>query len=135
MPPRAVTPGTPPGPSGQFEPAGVALAVDRLVDEWRAQALWYLRPGYYPVTDAERIAVLEALQERCNLADFRRAGVLKQWLSRRSSDAFASSPPSWRRAGCSSTPVPSAAPSRNSAASRDLVRPYRRSRIFSAVRA
>jgi len=90
MPPRAATPGTPPGPTGRPDVAGVALAVDQLVDECRARCLWYLRPDYHPGTDQERIAVLEAIQERCSLAEFKRAGVLKAWLSRRSSDASAS---------------------------------------------
>lgn len=88
---RAASPGTPPGPAGQPDPAGVALAVDELVEECRARCLWYLRPDYQPRTDQERIAVLEAIQERCSLAEFKRAGVLKAWLSRRSSDASASS--------------------------------------------
>lgn len=74
-----------------LDAAGVATAVDRLVDEWRARCLWDLRPDYYPSTDEERIAVLEAIQERGDLAVFQRAGVLKAWLSRRCSDASASS--------------------------------------------
>lgn len=85
----------PPGPAGEAgpsaTPAGVAQAVDRLVDECRAQCLWYARPDYYPRTDQERLEVLEAIQERCDLAVFRRAGVLKAWLSPRSSVASASS--------------------------------------------
>lgn len=67
------------------------MAVDELVEACRARCLWYLRPDYRPTTDQERIAVLEAIQERCSLEEFKRAGVLKAWLSRRSSDASASS--------------------------------------------
>jgi hypothetical protein len=73
------------------EVGGVEEAIDRFVDECRGGALWYVRPGYYPRTDVERVAVLEAIQERCSLALFRRAGVLKSWLSHRSSAASASS--------------------------------------------
>lgn len=72
-------------------PDGVARAVDEFVDEWRVRALWYLRPDYYPRTDGERLAILEAIQERCTLDAFRRAGILKAWLSRHSSAASASS--------------------------------------------
>jgi hypothetical protein len=71
--------------------AAVEEAIDRLVDECRVLTLWYARPDYYPRTDPERLAVLEAIQERCDLAVYRRAGVLKAWLSRHSSDASASS--------------------------------------------
>jgi hypothetical protein len=66
-------------------------AVDRLVDECRGQCLWYVRPDYYPRSDGERMEILEAIQERSTLADFQRAGALKAWLSRRSSDESASS--------------------------------------------
>jgi hypothetical protein len=70
---------------------GLEAAVDRLVDECRSQCLWYVRPDYYPSTDGERLEILEAIQERSTLADFQRAGALKAWLSRRSSDESASS--------------------------------------------
>jgi hypothetical protein len=66
-------------------------AIDALVDECRVESLWYLRPDYHPVTDAERIRVLEAIQERCGIEVFSRAGMLKAWLSRFSSVASASS--------------------------------------------
>jgi hypothetical protein len=73
------------------EVGNVEVAIDRFVDECRSAALWYVRPGYYPRTDSERVAILEAIQERCSLDLFRRAGVLKSWLSRHSNAASASS--------------------------------------------
>ena len=66
-------------------------AIDRLVDECRSQCLWYVRPDYYPRTDGERLEILGAIQERSTLAVFQRAGALKAWLSRPSSDESASS--------------------------------------------
>ena len=66
-------------------------AVDALVDECRVESLWYLRPDYYPGTDLERQQVLEAIQERSGNDVFQRAGTLKAWLSRHSSDGSASS--------------------------------------------
>ena len=79
--------GAAPGP----DRAEVVAAIDRLVDECRVQCLWYVRPDYYPRTDLERLRMLEAIQERSGLAVFQRAGALKTWLSRHSSDASASS--------------------------------------------
>lgn len=69
----------------------LARAIDSLVDECRVRCLWFLRRDYYPRTDPERIRVLSAIQERADLAVFRRAGRLKAWLSRTSSAASASS--------------------------------------------
>jgi hypothetical protein len=68
----------------------VVRAVDELVDACRVDCLWYLRRDYYPRTDAERVRALEAIQERSGRDVFRRAGLLKAWLSRHSSDASAS---------------------------------------------
>lgn len=72
-------------------PAEIARAVDAIVDECRVRCLWFLRRDYYPRTDAERLRVLSAIQERADLALYRRAGRLKAWLSRTSSGASASS--------------------------------------------
>lgn len=71
--------------------ADVERAVDALVDEWRTRCLWYLRPDYYPRSDEERLNVITAIQERSDLATFRRAGVLRSWLSHHSSAGSASS--------------------------------------------
>ena len=78
-------------PTRQGERAEAIQAIERLVDECRVACLWYTRPDFYPRTDAERLAVLEAIQERSSLQVFQRAGELKAWLSRHSSDASASS--------------------------------------------
>ncbi len=72
-------------------PRDLERAVDALVDECRVECLWYLRPDYYPRTDLERLQVLDAIQERSGRDVFRRAGTLKTWLSRHSSDGSVSS--------------------------------------------
>jgi hypothetical protein len=66
-------------------------AIDELVDECRVESLWYLRQDYYPSTDLERVQVLDAIQERSSREVFRRAGMMKAWLSRHSSDGSVSS--------------------------------------------
>lgn len=69
----------------------LARAVDALVDECRSAALWFLRQDYYPRTDPERWRVLESIQEHADVEIFKRAARLKEWLSRHSSGASASS--------------------------------------------
>lgn len=71
-------------------PSDVRVAIDALVDACRVRCLWYMRTDYYPRTDPERLSVLDAIQARCDTATFRRAGALRTWLSRPSSDASAS---------------------------------------------
>ena len=63
----------------------LASAVDALVDEYRASCLWSLRADYYPRTASERLHVLRAIERHGDLAAYRRASVLRQWLSRISS--------------------------------------------------
>ena len=69
----------------------VQRAVDRLVEECRVECLWFIRPDYLPSTDEERLAILDAIQERSTREVFQRAGVLKTWLSRHCSDGSAAS--------------------------------------------
>ncbi len=71
--------------------ADVVRAVNALVDECRVGCLWSLRRDYYPSSDAERIRVLDAIQRAATRDAFRRAGVLRAWLSRHSSGASARS--------------------------------------------
>jgi hypothetical protein len=69
----------------------LARAIDALVDECRAAALWFLRPDYYPRTDEERQQVLSEIQEHGDVENYKRAARFQQWLSRHSSAASASS--------------------------------------------
>ena len=76
-----------------LRPDDVALIeeVDRLVDEHRISCLWFLRPDYYPATDAERIRVLGLIERHGDRHAFRRAATLRRWLSQTSSVASADS--------------------------------------------
>ena len=59
--------------------------VDRLVDDYRVRCLWFLRPDYYPASDAERLRVLDYIERYGDRDAFRKAGELRRWLSRPSS--------------------------------------------------
>jgi hypothetical protein len=63
----------------------------RLVDEYRGRCLWFLGPGYYPETTVEILRVLDSIQRHGDLAAFRRAGELKQWVLASSSGVSAGS--------------------------------------------
>jgi hypothetical protein len=69
----------------------LARAIDALVDECRSDALWFLRPDYYPKTDDERRRVLYEIQKHADVERYQRAARFQQWLSRHSSAASASS--------------------------------------------
>ena len=60
--------------------AALTTEIDALVDAQRDACLWYLRPDYYPHTREEQLVTLEAIQMRCTLDVYRRAGELKRWL-------------------------------------------------------
>jgi len=60
-------------------------AIDRLVDEYRLRCLWFLRPDYYPSTDAERIRVLLYIERHGDRDAYRRAREMRRWLSQTSS--------------------------------------------------
>lgn len=67
----------------------VAAAIDALVDEYRVRCLWFVRPGYYPRTVHEQLRVLDAIDRYGDLAAFRRASFLRQWLSQTTNAASA----------------------------------------------
>jgi len=58
----------------------IAEAVNELADQYRDRCLWFLRPDYYPASDTERLRVLDYIARHGDLAAYRRAGRLKQWL-------------------------------------------------------
>jgi hypothetical protein len=66
-------------------------AIDRLVDEYRDQCLWFLRPDFYPRTFEERLRVLASIQRHGDRAAFQRAGEARQWLLQHSSERSAAS--------------------------------------------
>lgn len=62
-----------------------------LVDEYRIQCLWFLRPDYYPATREEALRVLRQIERHGDRTAFVRAGRIRQWLSRNSSERSAAS--------------------------------------------
>lgn len=66
-------------------------AVHALVDDYRAQCLWFLRPDYYPATHEERLRVLDYVQRYGDRGAHVRAATLRQWLSQISSADSAAS--------------------------------------------
>ncbi|MBM4081889.1 MAG: hypothetical protein FJ278_19440 [Planctomycetes bacterium] len=63
----------------------VMRRVHALVDEYRTRCLWFLREDYYPQTAAEACRVLESIERHGDVAAFRKAAALRQWLSQNSS--------------------------------------------------
>jgi hypothetical protein len=61
----------------------------RLVDDYRAQCLWFLREDYYPDTRASQERVLALIEQHGDLQAFGRVAEVRTWLSRISSDASA----------------------------------------------
>jgi hypothetical protein len=70
-------------------PESVERAVNDLVDEYRDRCLWFLRRDYYPKTNQERLRALGYVERYGDVAAFRRAGALRKWLSRSSSEPSA----------------------------------------------
>ena len=81
--------GTPEGEEVGGESDAVA-AIDALVDEYRTRCLWFVGLDYYPKSSSERLRVLGAIERNADLAGYRRASILRQWLSRNSSATSAS---------------------------------------------
>jgi len=71
--------------------ARIVDEIDRLIDEYRLRCLWFMKPGYYPRTDDQRIRILLSIERHGDLTAFRRAATLRQWRSQPSSDASAGS--------------------------------------------
>ncbi|NUM52981.1 MAG: hypothetical protein HUU46_04995 [Candidatus Hydrogenedentes bacterium] len=63
----------------------VLRKVHELMDEYRVQCLWYMRKDYYPETAESAIRVLRAVENNGDLAAFKKAAPLRQWLPQHSS--------------------------------------------------
>jgi hypothetical protein len=63
----------------------------RLVDDYRATCLWFLRRDFYPESDAERERVLTWIARHGDLPALGRVAELRIWLSRPSSATSAAS--------------------------------------------
>ncbi len=66
-------------------------AVDVLVEEYRLRCLWFLRPGYRPSSDQDRLRLLRAIETHGDREAYRRAALLREWLSQTSNGASAGS--------------------------------------------
>jgi hypothetical protein len=64
-------------------------ALRALVGEYRTRCLWFLRPDWYPNTVDEQVRVLDYIEQHGDAEAFRRARVLRRWLSRTFSEASA----------------------------------------------
>ena len=64
-------------------------SVHLLMDDVRTRCLWSLRTDYYPSTPVEAVRVLETIERHGDLATFKKAAVLRQWLSRHTSSTSA----------------------------------------------
>jgi hypothetical protein len=58
--------------------------IHSLVDEYRAQCLWYLRKDYYPDSVDSALRVLQAIENHGDVTAFKKAATLRQWLSQHS---------------------------------------------------
>jgi hypothetical protein len=65
------------------------VAFHQFVDGQRVRCLWFLRPDYYPATDAECLRVIAAIERHGDVAAFQRARAFKACLSPTSSGASA----------------------------------------------
>jgi hypothetical protein len=63
----------------------LAAAVRRLADEYRDRCLWFLRDDFQPDTPEGQWQVLDYIERYGDLAGYRRARVLKRWLSQHTS--------------------------------------------------
>lgn len=55
--------------------------VVELMEKYRAQCLWFLRPDYVPSTPAEMLRVLDLIERYGDRESYVRAEELKSWLS------------------------------------------------------
>lgn len=77
--------------AAEMDEEALSLAVNRLVDEYRARCLWFLRLDYYPTTPQDQLRVLGCIERHGDREAFRRAAMLKRWLSPHSSAPSAGS--------------------------------------------
>jgi hypothetical protein len=67
------------------------IELRRLVDDYRARCLWFLREDYYPGTPEERERVLSLIEQHGDHAAFQRVAEVRRWLSQPSSATSAGS--------------------------------------------
>jgi len=75
----------------EAESSDLGKRVAALVDRYRSQCLWFLRPDFYPRTDEERLRILEYIERYGDRQAFREAASVRRWLSRPSNATSAGS--------------------------------------------
>lgn len=61
-------------------PIDIQHQINAIVDAYRGDCLWYIRKDYYPRTLKESVSILEDITKSGDVAAFRKAGGLRQWL-------------------------------------------------------
>ena len=79
------------GYDSRVDRASVESELRRLVDEYRAMCLWFLREDYYPETHEERERILTLIGQHGDLRAFRRVARMRTWLSQDFSETSAAS--------------------------------------------
>lgn len=60
--------------------------VHELVDEYRAQCLWYTRLDYYPETVQDALRALDAIARHGDVAAFKKTASVRKWLLQHSNN-------------------------------------------------
>ena len=56
------------------------MKLTELIEKYRDRCLWFLRPDYYPRTPEETRRVLDFIERYGDMAGYRQAEEIKQWL-------------------------------------------------------
>jgi len=59
-------------------------SIEKLVEDYRARCLWFLRPDYMPTSDDEILRALSLIERYGDRAGYQRAEEIKSWLLQRS---------------------------------------------------
>ena len=72
-------------------PSDIKMQLYQLIEEYRDRCLWFLRVDYYPESLDSALRALDYIRRYGDNRAFQRAGELKRWLLRISSEQSASS--------------------------------------------
>jgi len=61
--------------------------IDKLVDEYRDQCLWFLRPDFYAETADQKLRVLKYIERYGDRTAYRKAAEARRWLLQSSSES------------------------------------------------
>lgn len=53
-----------------------------LIDQYRSQCLWYLRPDYYPENEEQAMRVLKAIAQHGDRNAYIKTKEIREWLLR-----------------------------------------------------